>query len=131
VTLSNLSDEIKLVVRWGLVALALLFLLWIIWILINGVFGLFFKPTGEDIAYGKLAPPIFTKTYPKVASKTFTLEADLPKSDNEQKASVFKVIGSDGISEKEQNKIVRDFGMLGGKKTSSGSVSTLEEHNRE
>lgn len=128
-TLSNLSDEIRLVIKWALVALIILFLLWVIWTLISGVSKIIFKPTGENIAYGTLAPPLFTKTLHKVQSETFVLDFESPKTSAEPKASVYKVVSSEAIGDKDLEKLVQHFGMAGEEKISSGNVSSWKHRN--
>ena len=128
-TLSNLSDEIRLIAKWALVAIITLILLWLLWTLISGFSRVLFKPSAEDIAYGTLASPLFTKTLHKVESESFTLDSELPKTSGEPKASVYKIVGSEAINEKGLNKLVQHFGMAGEEKANSGNVSSWKHRN--
>ena len=119
VTLSALSDKIRKIYKWGLLALVLIFFLWVGWFIISSLSNLIFKPVGDDIAYGKLAPPIFTRTFQRVKSENFILEAKLPKTAKNPKAQVFKIENPVGINEDEQEKLTRGLGLVGEEKTST------------
>jgi len=129
VTLSALSDKIRKIYKWGLLAIVSVFFLWISWFIISNLSNLIFKPVGDDIAYGKLAPPIFTRTFQGVRSENFILETKLPKTTKEPKAQVFKIENPSGINESEQEKLARGLGLIGEEKTSSGSVVTWKHRN--
>ena len=128
-TLSALSDQIRKIYKWGLLALALIFFLWFGWFIISSLSNLIFKPVGDDIAYGKLAPPIFTRTFQRVKSENFILETKLPKTTKNPKAQVFKIEDPVGINEEEQEKLTRGLGLVGEEKTSSGNVITWKHRN--
>lgn len=128
-TLSNLSDQIRKISKGAFFALLIIFFLWISWLIISGISNIIFQPVGDDIAYGKIAPPIFTKTYRKIEVKSFTLETELPKTSKNPKAKVFKVESGPEISIEDQEKIARSVGFTDEKKTSSENVATWKDQN--
>jgi hypothetical protein len=123
VRLSDLSEGLRVILKWVLLGLAILFLLWLSWTIINGITRLVFKPKLEDVAYGKIAPPLFTKTLYSLKANRFRLSADLPK---DQKAEVYKAAETKKFSTNQRDNIANFFGLSGGKKSSSENVVSWE-----
>lgn len=72
--LPYVAENIKSVLRWGLVAIVALFGLWLTWLFISFTYKVIFPPPppGPDIAFGKLRQPvIFNSTF---AATLFTLD---------------------------------------------------------
>jgi hypothetical protein len=124
--LSDLSDRIRSVIKWFLISLVIIFVLWLIWLLVGNVSKLVFKPRGEATAYGKLAPPFFTKTFHplKVEESKVSLTISLPSSKEE--TEVYKIDTKKGFTQEQQNKIIAYFAIPNPERTQSGKTMIIE-----
>jgi len=121
-SLADLSAQIRAALKWLLILPAILLLLWVVWLVAKEVSKVALKPRGQETAYGKLAPPLFTKTYSTLTASQFELAASFPKK--KEKANVFQLQTGSKFSEKQPKELVSFFGLSGSEKNQSGNVTT-------
>lgn len=123
--LPDLAEEIKSILKWFLISLAVLFALWVIWIIIRNVSGLVFKPRGVPTAYGQISPPLFTKTLNKLEATSFQLAIDLPKSREE--VDIYKISIGERFVVEQQNKIANYFPVSNSRRTQVGNTIYIKD----
>jgi hypothetical protein len=72
--LPYLAENVKSLIKWGLIGVASLFGLWVVWLFVNFGYKTFFPPppTPPDVAFGKLRQPVvFNSSF---AESLFTLD---------------------------------------------------------
>lgn len=121
-SLADLSAQIRAALKWLLILPAILFILWLVWLGAKEVSKVALKPRGQEIAYGNLAPPLFTKTFSPLKADKFELATSLPKQ--KEKADVFQIEQAGKFSEERQQEIVRFFGLTYGEKTKEDNLLT-------